>query len=123
MAKLFDRALHRSEAFGRDALCGCRRVTSSRLGPGQVARMCRPDQLAGQVRPVDGLCEEERNADTMLFMVGVDTPASRCSIWNRRRHLPSPYQVSAPGTLQSAPRQECSCAASPREPAHVHVVD
>ena len=26
---------------------------------GQVARMCRPDQLAGQVRPVDGVREEE----------------------------------------------------------------
>jgi hypothetical protein len=29
------------------------------------------------------------------------------------RHPSSPYQVSAPGTLQSVPRHECSCAVSP----------
>jgi hypothetical protein len=28
--------------------------------------------------------KKNRNAETMLFMVGVDTPASRCSIWNWR---------------------------------------
>jgi hypothetical protein len=28
--------------------------------------------------------KKNRNADTMLFMVGVGTPASCCSIWNRR---------------------------------------
>jgi hypothetical protein len=28
--------------------------------------------------------KKNRNADTMLFMVGVGTPASRCSIWKRR---------------------------------------
>jgi hypothetical protein len=48
---------------------------------GQVARMHCPDQLACQVRSVDRV---NRNAETMLFMVGVGTPRSRCSIWNRR---------------------------------------
>jgi hypothetical protein len=28
--------------------------------------------------------KKNRNAETMLFIVGVGTPASRCSIWNRR---------------------------------------
>ena len=28
--------------------------------------------------------KKNRNAETMLFMVGVGTPASRCSIWKRR---------------------------------------
>jgi hypothetical protein len=28
--------------------------------------------------------KKNRNAETMLFMVGVGTPALHCSIWNRR---------------------------------------
>jgi hypothetical protein len=28
--------------------------------------------------------KKKRNAETMLFMVGVGTPASRCSIWKQR---------------------------------------
>jgi hypothetical protein len=28
--------------------------------------------------------KKNRNAETMLLIVGVGTPASRCSIWNRR---------------------------------------
>jgi hypothetical protein len=29
--------------------------------------------------------KKNRSAETMLFIVGTGTPASRCSIWKRRR--------------------------------------
>ena len=51
---------------------------------GQVARIGHPDQLARQVGPIDSVGEEEPQRRRNLFMVGVGTPASHCSIWNRR---------------------------------------
>ena len=55
---------------------------------GQVARMRHTDQLAGpeESKGRSSVCvKKNRNAfETMLFMVGVGTPPSRCSIWKRR---------------------------------------
>ncbi|MER8476003.1 hypothetical protein [Mesorhizobium sp. M1163] len=51
----------------------------------QLARMRQPNELARQIGTIDRMREEERSADTMLFIVGTGTPSSCCSIWNRRR--------------------------------------
>ena len=52
---------------------------------GQVARMRHPDHLCVPGQGDRSCVKKNRNAETMLFIVGVgSTPASRCSIWNRR---------------------------------------
>ena len=80
---------------------------------GQIARMRRSDQLAGQIRPVDCLREEEpqcrddavhgRCRHASLTLLDLETPhVVHC------RHI----GVSVPGTWRTVQRPECNCAAS-----------
>ena len=42
-----------------------------------LARMRHPDQSAREVGPVERVRKKNRSAETMLFIVGTGTPASR----------------------------------------------
>lgn len=68
--------------------------------------------------------KKNRSADTMVFMVGSGTPASCCSIWNRRRSSVVAVwgERSKPGR-EPAEVPDVLALGLLGEPAHGHVVD
>jgi hypothetical protein len=49
--------------------------------------------------------KKNRNADTMLFIVGAGTPSSRCSIWKRRPSSISAVSGERPRRFRQLSRQ------------------
>ena len=56
--------------------------------------------------------KKNRSADTMLFIAGAGTPASRCSTWNRRTSSAVAVSGSDRGRWQSVRQRAGSCAGS-----------